>query len=69
MINPNPYSEEESSKTVRIKILDVLFDDRVCSLVYMQDLTQINHDIEIEKAHENLQMANTQISEELQAPQ
>lgn len=59
MVNdPNPYSEHKE-KTVSINILDVLYDEQICNLVYMQDITQINHDIEKEKMLENLQMANT----------
>ena len=38
--NPNPYSgDKDSISTVSIRILEVLFDDQPCSLVYMQDLT------------------------------
>lgn len=42
--NANPYSdpnEEDSTKTVSVKIIDVLFDNQVCSLVYISDSTQI----------------------------
>ncbi len=35
-------NEEESKyRTVQIKILDVLFNDRVCSLIYMHDTTNL----------------------------
>ena len=34
--NPNPYAiEVEKTKTVSIKLLDVMFDGQVCNLVYM----------------------------------
>ena len=47
----NPYEESKDNhdvsnsqgetKIVLIKILDVLFDEKVCNLVYMQDLTKL----------------------------
>ena len=38
--NQNPYSgEKDSVKTVSVRILEVLFDDQPCNLLYMQDLT------------------------------
>ena len=33
--------EEGQYRTVQIKILDVLFNDRVCSLLYMHDTTNL----------------------------
>lgn len=52
MLAPNPYevndddSRDVKDKTVNIKMLDVLFDNQVCSLVYMTDLTKVMKDNE-----------------------
>ena len=36
----NPYvPEDEKTKTVSVRLLDVLFDNQVCNLVYIQDVT------------------------------
>ena len=68
-MDPNPYAENTNQmKIVQVKILEVLFNDQVCNLVYMQDLTQVYLNKEREKTHENLQIANACISEEIQAP-
>ena len=38
----NAYSVKEAGpKTVKLKVRDVLYNSRVCSLVYMQDLSQL----------------------------
>ena len=38
----NKYSaKEDEPKTMQIKVIDVLYNSQVCSLVYMQDLTQL----------------------------
>ena len=41
MSDPNPYAAviSGSAKYVQIKILDILYDDQICNLVYMQDVT------------------------------
>ena len=44
--NPNPYAIGESiadteELTLQIKILDVLYNNQICSLVYMHDLTSV----------------------------
>ena len=40
--NPNLYSDpSQKNKIFSIKILDVLFEEQVCNLVYMQDLTEV----------------------------
>ena len=36
----NPYAEAGEVKTVQVQIFDVLFENQVCSLVYMKDHTQ-----------------------------
>ena len=41
----------------------------MCSLLYMQDLTQFHEEKDKDKVHENLSFANACISEEIQAPQ
>ena len=44
--NPNPYATEENTganqeKSLQIKILDVLYNNMICSLVYMHDITSV----------------------------
>jgi len=60
---PNLYENDaDKKKTVQIKILDVLFDDQICSLVYMQDLTKFKEETERDKQTENLIKASHCIS-------
>ena len=40
VLQANRYEEPGDLKTMQVQIFDVLFDNEVCSLVYMQDLTQ-----------------------------
>ncbi len=40
--------EDRSYRTVQIKIFDVLFNDKVCSLIYMHDTTNL-----LQKSGEN----------------
>ena len=42
-MSANAYSErsEEEHHTVQIHIIDILYNDQVCSLIYMHDLTKI----------------------------
>ena len=47
---------------VSFKILDVLFDEQVCNLVYMQDLSEVYKEQEREKARENILKANSYTS-------
>ena len=49
---------DEKTKYVQIEILDILFNEQVCNLVYMQDVTQIYKEIERKKAQENIILAN-----------
>ena len=49
-------------------MLDVLFDNQVCSLVYMTDLTQIIEESKRSWDQEKLLQAS-EISEQLQMPQ
>ena len=38
--DPNPYSATSGKKKIiQVKILEVLYDEQVCNLVFMQDLT------------------------------
>ena len=66
-------SQTEEGKTekkiVQIKILDILFDDQVCYLVYMQDLTKFVEDGKKEKQTEDLLKASHFISSNIQVPQ
>ena len=47
--DPNPYALHSDSedqplkKTMQITIIDVLFNNEVCSLVYLQDLSLVDH--------------------------
>ena len=50
---------------MRIKIFDALFDDEVCNLVYMQDISQVMREGDIEMA----QRVNECISKQLRVPQ
>ena len=49
---------DEKTKYVQIEILDILFNEQVCNLVYMQDVTDIYKEIERKKAQENIILAN-----------
>ena len=46
-------------------MLDVLFDDQVCSLVYMTDLTKLNREGEQKQAQESLLKASNWIYQEM----
>lgn len=42
--SPNVYEEAETAtKTVVISVLEVLYDNELCALVYMRDITNITH--------------------------
>ena len=56
-------------KLVQIKVLDVLYDDQICNLVYMQDITNVYQEEERKKMQENILMANAYTSKQLQGPQ
>ena len=53
---------------VQIRIFDILYDNNVCNLIYMEDMTKVYRDIRHERAQMNLQIANSCIQEELEAP-
>ena len=53
---------------MKVRIFEALFNDQVCNLVYIQDLTLFYRDIENEKKSEKLLIANACISEELDVP-
>lgn len=38
---PNRYAEEAKSKILQVKIFDVLFNEDICNLVYMRDITKL----------------------------
>ena len=39
---PNKYEPEaDSQKIVQVHILDIIFDNKICNLTYMHDITQI----------------------------
>ena len=40
MDTPNRYEDpEDSQKIVQVKIIDIMFDNKLSSLVYMRDIT------------------------------
>lgn len=59
----------ESDKIVRIKIFDILFDDGICSLVWMQDLTKFGQESEDHLQKEEYLTASKSISERIKLPQ
>lgn len=68
--NPNPYAvKSEKSLSVGIKLLNVMFDGQVCSLVHMQDLTKFDRENEVTKNNEDLSMTNAWINEEIRGNQ
>ena len=58
-------TSEDSELTVNIKMLNVLFDDQVCSLVYMTDLTKVIREGEQKQTQESLLKASNWIYQEL----
>ena len=54
---------------MQIKTLDVLYDEQVCNLVYMQDISTVYKEEERSKTLDNILMANAYTSKELQGPQ
>ena len=42
VLNPNPYDESfNQKKFVQIKVLNILYNDQVCNLVYIKDITSV----------------------------
>ena len=40
--NPNPYCDDkESQKVMQIKILEILYNEEICNLIYMQDISSV----------------------------
>ena len=43
--SPNPYevdgTKDTQERSMQIKILDILYDNQICSLVYMHDVTKV----------------------------
>ena len=58
-------TSEDSELTVNIKMLNVLFDDQVCSLVYMTDLTKVIREGEQKQTQESLLKASNWIYQEM----
>ena len=56
MIKPsNPYKEidttaEQEDHMVQIRIFDILYDDNVCNLIYMEDMTKVYRYVRHERA-------------------
>ena len=55
MKTPNPYASVDSNtgvsevRSLQFKILDVLYNNQICSLVYMQDITSVINDYQLEQ--------------------
>ena len=57
--NPNPYSlQDHGTKFLQVKILEILYNEQVCNLVYMQDFTGIFRENERKQQQENIILAN-----------
>ena len=54
---------------MKVRIFEVIYNEQVCNLIYIQDLTLFYRDVENEKKNEKLLIANACISEELAVPQ
>lgn len=54
---------------MRIRLLDVVFDNQMCSLVYMQNLTHFDKENRLADTHALLALASACTTEELKAPQ
>ena len=69
VIKANPYEEiDKQKKYVQIKVLDVLFNDQVCNLVFIKDITYVYEKQEQQKTYEHIIMANDYTSKQLQEP-
>ena len=44
---PNVYEESSTPLTVQVTIIDIIFQDKVCNLLYIQDLTKLVQDADI----------------------
>ena len=64
----NPYKEKKADDqiVVQIRIFDILYDDQVCNLVYMEDMTSFYQSVQSEKAQQYFFKATQCITEELQ---
>ena len=72
MEDPNPYAASDGSdallkkkKTVKIKIIDILFNNKVCHLVLLQDLSLQSEELFKEKEHKNLVAVAQDVHEKL----
>ena len=68
-LNNNYLREEEKTRTVCIKILDVLYLGKVRQLVYMQDITKLLTARNKEKMLQKFNFANEWVISRLKAPQ
>lgn len=64
--NPNPYSSDDTIKLVQIKVLDVIFDEDVCNLVYIRDVTKTYREKRHERFLDSMLVANQFCIAELQ---
>ena len=57
--SPNAYAvEQEAHQTISIKIFEVLFNERLCDLVYLQDLTSALKGRQQDQMFQNLLLTN-----------
>lgn len=54
---------------MQIKLLDILYDDQVCSLVYMWDLTKFYRNQQHDKTQQKLMLASSWMLENMKGPQ
>ena len=65
MKTPNPYASVDSNtgvtevRSLQIKILDVLYNNQICSLVYMRDITSVINDYQREQEQNNAVSPNS----------
>ncbi len=64
--NANPYADDiQKVKTVQIRVLDMLYEDEISTLVFIYDLTKFTKFHERKQAHEHLLMANELVYEKI----
>ena len=73
--DPNPYAvhgdsgDQQLKKTMQITIIDVLFNNEVCSLVYLQDLSHVDHYRQSEQKLDSMVDTSKRVFKELSESQ
>ena len=64
--NANPYADDfQKVKTVQIRVLEMFYEDKVSTLVFIYDMTKFISFHERKQAHEHLLMANELVYEKI----